>query len=67
VVRRGAIPPHHVFNEDREDIKMEFYSPVYQLLYTLEQSGKVRTLRAFDCMHEYDILAYIEGRLAMIA
>ena len=31
MVRRGAIPPHHVFNEDREDIKMEFYSPVYQL------------------------------------
>jgi hypothetical protein len=46
---------------------MEFYSPVYQLLYTLEQSGKVRTLRAFDCMHELDIIAYIEDRMKMIA
>jgi hypothetical protein len=45
---------------------MEFYSPVYELLYELEQTGKVRPLRGSDLIPEMDILAYIEERLRMI-
>jgi len=58
--------PHTLYIEDREDRIMEFTSPVYQLLYTLEMKGRVKPLHGFDLMHESDILAYIEERLRKV-
>lgn len=59
--------PHILYiNEDREDKIMEFTSPVYQLLYTLEMQGVVKPLRGFDLMRECDILAYVEDKLRAV-
>ena len=56
--------PHALYTvEDREDAIMEFTSPVYQLLYTLEMKGTIKPLRGFDLMRESDIMEYIEDRL----
>jgi hypothetical protein len=56
--------PHTLYIvEDREGRIMEFSSPVYQLLYSLEMQGTIKPLRGFDLMREIDIVAYIENRL----
>jgi len=66
MVRMGANPTYHIYR-GRRGQEMEFYSSVYQLLYELEQNGKIRPLRGSDLIPEIDILAYIEERLRMVA